>query len=228
MRVLGVLGALCLLLGVTLASIFGWGSVVRWAIADDWSHGGLVGALLLLGLALYSLYEREKEEDDLELKGLRASIDTFGAKVLPSYPFSDAHVFRDVLEIRLRFVLLNNANSQISPRVTRVNLFHKPGKRWKELPVSLDGCSSYSLEEYRVPPRSSGYGSFQVRTCLPGGASAYGGRLLRVEIVMAIPGQRPNPVVKVFRLDPATPSAGPEPSTASGQGPPSSPGSSGA
>lgn len=195
---------------------------MRWVVDEDWTHAGFVAVCGVLVLALVALYRREKEDDDIELKGLQASIDTFRARILPSYPFSQAHVFQDVLEIRLRLAFQNNAESNISPRVSKVRLFHKPGSLWLELPpVTLGTCSAYVLEVYRVPSRSLEYGSFDVRACLPGGASTYADRPLRVEIEIAVPGQRLKRLARVFRLDPVTPPAGPEPSRASEPDPPS-------
>ena len=205
MKLLGLLAA-WVGAGVFSTAIFGWGRVLRWLVADDWTHVGFVVAVSLFLLALIALYQREKEDDEQELKGVSVKAENGIAEVLQEYPYSRDNVFEDVLEVKIRLVFQNNSAADVHPRVSGVDLQYKPHRTWKVLSYALGpGCSPYMLDVFHVPPRAIERESFEFHARLPGGTSSYARQSMRLILRLAVPGQRNCRLVHHFTLpEPAT------------------------
>jgi hypothetical protein len=215
-------------IGALSGFVFGWGRVLRWIIAEDWSHAAFLVASSLLALALLALYGHEKEKDELALGRLRVAIELFKPVVLPVYEYSQANIFKDVLSIRFRFVFENHSGSNMTPRISKIALQVKGRWGWKPLPHALGaGCSPYIIASYRVPSHEVTYEQFDFHTLLPGGASSYLHRLMRLIVELRAPGQHDPKQVIDFTPEPIVSSADPASTTAPEQSPPSSPESSG-
>jgi hypothetical protein len=170
--------------GVSI-SLLSRGRVLRW-IAEDLTHAGLVLVGPLLLLAIVELYHREKEDDELNLKGVTAEIDGFKVEVLPFYEHSE-----DVLAIHARLKLRNNAPVMVSPQVSSARIERKCGRSWETLPAMLgSGCPPYTQDRFRVSSHEVQRGDFRFHTCWIGGASSRVGEQLRLVVELDIPGQK--------------------------------------
>ena len=217
-------------IGAFTSLIVGWGGVLRWIVAEDWTHAALVFACSVLFSALLALYGHERTNDELSLNGVRVTIECLKAVILPTYAYSQANVFRDVLSVTFRLAFENHSIAAVTPHISKVELQHKRRYRWQSLPYDLGGpsFSPIAILTRRVPPRDEVREPFHFHACLPGGASSYSHQSMRLLLEIRVPGQpdvrKSIPFAPVPEIKPP---ADPAPTTAPEQSPPSSPESSG-